>query len=113
MTIDQGVALIAAHLGIVDEDAIERMSWIFFEAVLEEQGRKLNYEAVVNYAGNAFCEKSGEIIQENYPMKAPHTGDRGINNDFVKWISSQPIKKMTMEELANEQKGITGIGTGT
>jgi len=44
------------------------MSFLFFENVLEELGKKLNYDAVVNYAGNSFCEKSWDMIQEAYPM---------------------------------------------
>jgi len=44
------------------------MSYIFFEEILEELGRKLNYDAVVNYAGNSFCEKSWEMIMDSNPM---------------------------------------------
>lgn len=35
-----------------------------------ELGHKLNYDAVVNYAGNAFCEKSWEMITESNPFHA-------------------------------------------
>ena len=44
------------------------MSMLFFEDVLMELGKKLNYDAVVNYAGNSFCEKSWNMIQESNPM---------------------------------------------
>lgn len=44
------------------------MSLLFFEDVLEELGKKLNYDAVVNYAGNSFCEKSWSMIQEAHPF---------------------------------------------
>lgn len=44
------------------------MSLLFFEDVLEELGKKLNYDAIVNYAGNSFCQKSWDMIQEAYPM---------------------------------------------
>ena len=44
------------------------MSYLFFESVLMELGKKLNYDAIVNYAGNSFCEKSWDLIQEAYPM---------------------------------------------
>ena len=62
------MALIAVHLGIVDENEINNMSYIFFENVLEELGHKLTYDAVVNYAGNSFCEKSWDMISEHNPM---------------------------------------------
>lgn len=70
MTLERGVALIATHLGIVDEEAINNMSLLFFESVLEELGKKLNYDAVSNYAGNSFCNKSWEMIQKAHPMNA-------------------------------------------
>lgn len=41
---------------------------LFFENVLMELGKKLNYDAIVNYAGNGFCEKSWQMIQDAYPM---------------------------------------------
>lgn len=44
------------------------MSLLFFEDVLMELGKKLNYDAISNYAGNSFCEKSWEMIQEANPM---------------------------------------------
>ena len=44
------------------------MSYVFFEDVLEELGHKLTYDAVVNYAGNSFCEKAWDIISENNPL---------------------------------------------
>lgn len=57
------------HLGIVDEKSIDDMSLLFFEDVLEELGKKLNYDAIVNYAGNSFAgDSSWKMIQEAYPL---------------------------------------------
>ena len=58
----------ATHLGVIDEDKINQMSYVFFQQVLEELGHKLSYDAIVNYAGNSFCEKSWDMIQESNPM---------------------------------------------
>lgn len=55
-------------MGVVDEAAIENMSYLFFSDVLAELGHKLNYDAVVNYAGNAFCKSSWEMIQKANPL---------------------------------------------
>lgn len=44
------------------------MSYVFFEDVLEELGHKLTYDAIVNYAGNGFVEKSWDMINEHNPM---------------------------------------------
>ena len=60
--------MIATHLGVVDEEQINNMSYIFFNDVLEELGHKLSYDAVVNYAGNSFVEKSWDMIMEANPM---------------------------------------------
>ena len=62
--------MIAVHLGIVDEEQIDNMSYIFFEEVLEELGHKLTYDAIVNYAGNSFCEKSWDMIVEHNPLNS-------------------------------------------
>lgn len=51
------------------------MSYVFFEDVLAELGHKLNYDAVVNYAGNSFCEKSWQMITDSNPFNIEH-GDR-------------------------------------
>lgn len=45
------------------------MSYVFFQNVLTHLGRKLNYDAVVNYAGNSFCNKSWEMIEKANPLK--------------------------------------------
>ena len=44
------------------------MSYLFFEDVIAELGRKLSYEAIVNYAGNSFCKDSWEMIMDSNPM---------------------------------------------
>lgn len=60
--------MIAAHLGVVDEDQINQMSYVFFDDVLTELGYKLNFEAVSNYAGNSFCAKSWDMITTSNPF---------------------------------------------
>lgn len=44
------------------------MSYVFFNNVLEELGHKLSYDAIVNYAGNSFCDKSWDMIMDANPM---------------------------------------------
>lgn len=62
--------MIAAHLGVIDEEAIDNMGFLFFEDILAELNQKLTYEAVSNYAGNGFFEKSWELISEHHPFAA-------------------------------------------
>lgn len=85
------MALIAAHLGVVDEEEINNMSYVFFEDVLEELGHKLTYEAIVNYAGNAFCEKSGEMIQEHNPFNIKEKKNTAMKS-LASFFSGAPIK---------------------
>lgn len=52
---------------------------LFFESVLEELGKKIDYQAVVNYAGNSFCEKSWDMIMEANPMvEHKHSGASAV-----------------------------------
>lgn len=56
-----------------------------------ELGKKLNYDAVVNYAGNSFCEKSWNMIQESNPMN----GDRktGMSSIAAFFENATIVKK--------------------
>lgn len=69
LSLERAAALLAVHLGIVDEDAIWEMRYPFFNACLIELGLKLNYDAVVCYAGNSFAEKSWDMIAKANPMR--------------------------------------------
>ena len=64
----------ATHLGVIDEYAINEMSYIFFQDILTELGHKLSYEAVVNYAGNSFCKDSWDMIMDSNPMTMDEHG---------------------------------------
>lgn len=44
------------------------MSYVFFDDILTELGHKLTYDAIVNYAGNSFCEKSWDMITKHNPF---------------------------------------------
>lgn len=69
------------------------MSFLFFQDILEELGHKLAYDAVVNYAGNSFCEKSWEMIMDNNPMNMASGGkvNRAMDT-FVDMLNSADIK---------------------
>lgn len=66
------------------------MSLLFFEDVLMELGKKLNYDAVTNYAGNSFCEKSWDMIQEANPMGS---GKKTGTNSVAAFFESATIVK--------------------
>lgn len=98
---DRAVAIIAAHLGVVDEEQINNMSYVLFEDILGELGQKLMYEAAVNYAGNSFCDKSWEIIMDFYPMgergngKTVHGGAHGGLSGIAKLAQGSHVKVMS------------------
>lgn len=52
----------------MDEDKIDNMSITFFNSVLATLGKRVNYDAVVNYAGNSFAKDSWKIIQDANPL---------------------------------------------
>lgn len=104
----------ATHLGVVDEEQINDMSYVFFEDVLDELGHKLLYDAAVNYAGNSFCDKSWDIIMDYYPMSATNKlGKKGEGvglGGLAKMISGGKVKVMNKGKslpgsLGRMQKG--------
>ena len=58
----------AVYLGETDETKIDEMSIVFFNNVLSILGKKVNYDAVVNYAGNSFAKDAWKTIQEANPL---------------------------------------------
>lgn len=56
------------HIGWTEEQ-VNDMYYPTFQNVLGQLGRKLNYDAVVNYAGNSFVQKSWEMIEKANPLQ--------------------------------------------
>ena len=67
---------------MVDEEQIDNMSYVFFSDVLEELGHKLSYDAIVNYAGNSFVEKSWDMIMDSNPFNIG--GEKHMSNSQAK-----------------------------
>lgn len=74
------------------------MSLLFFESVLEELGKKLNYDAVSNYAGNSFCNKSWEMIQKAHPMNGG-SDKSGMSSVASFFENANIIVKRTAENM--------------
>ena len=85
----------ATHLGVVDEEQINNMSYLFFEDILTELGHKLTYDAIVNYAGNSFCDKSWDMITKNNPFNTEND-EKGQSASTLKslanFFSSSDVK---------------------
>ena len=99
---DEAVAAIAAHLGIVNEDEINSMSIPFFNDVLSAIGRRLNYESVSNLYGNSFCKDAGKYIQEAYPL----TKAKKVNSGLMSMLSKATIIKASSDTKENTQKAL-------
>lgn len=80
---------------MVDEESIDNMSFIFFESVMSELGHKLTYDAIVNYAGNSFCEKSWDMIVEHNPLNFDENATKKKSEQALsKIFNSSNIKVM-------------------
>lgn len=94
------MAILAAHLGVIDEQQIDNMSYVFFDDVMAELGHRLNYEAVVNYAGNAFCEKSWDMITKSNPFHMADEKGTGMNG-FASFLSGSKITILKKDNGGN------------
>lgn len=65
---EEAVAAIAAHLGIVNEDEINNMSIPFFNDVLAALGKRLNFESISNIYGNSFAKDSSKYVNDAFPL---------------------------------------------
>lgn len=109
MSLEEAVAIVATRLGIVDEEAINNMSIVFFDEVFESLGKILTYEAVSNYAGNSFCKDSWEMIMEHHPLTKTKKSGKGLDqmvgilgNMKIRTVSG-PIEGVTT--MRKTQKG--------
>jgi len=87
--------VIAAHLGVVDENQIDNMSIPFFNDVLAALGKRLNYESISNLYGNSFCKNAQKYISEANPLiKSTKSAAGG----FAQLFANAKITKMQTKE---------------
>ena len=67
----------------MNDEELNNMSYNLFESILEELGKKLHYEGVVNFAGNSFAKDSWKMIQEAFPLAPSHDGPGGAFAAFL------------------------------
>ena len=91
---------------VADEDEILNMSYDWFREVIEVLGEFVNFDAVVNYGGNSFCEKSWDMIMDSNPVLKGQiltAEERSWQNFFA------TAKYKTVKRSAGND---TGKGTG-
>ena len=91
----------AAHLGEADENKINDMSYVWFQAILETAGKILNFESVSNMYGRTSFEKKGaqeiqKIIMESNPLHK-----KGVGN-AAQTLINMP-SKMTIVESGKKE----------
>lgn len=97
--------MIAVHLGVVSEDDIGSMSMVFFDDILKELRYKINYDAVVNYAGNSYMPDAWDIISKADPFNVEGVKGEGSGlSGFAKFLSGSNI-----EIIKKSDKGERGI----
>lgn len=102
------MALIACHLGVVNEDEINDMSYLLFEDVLAELGHKLSYEAISGYAGNSFCKDSWDMIQKANPFKADEdrsSGNQAATMSILQEFAKGNVKVIKRKSWKDEGNG--------
>lgn len=67
---------------------------VFFNSILKMLGKRINYDAVVNYAGNSFAKDAWKMIQESNPL-VDH--DKMKNNGFMSLLSTVKVAKSVKE----------------
>lgn len=102
--------MVATYLGVVDEEQINNMSYVFFEDILTELGYRLTYDAIVNYAGNSFCEKSWDMILENNPFNINEKG--GTNNRALSALADFFGSADVQIKQGGNSKGVKAHGKG-
>lgn len=64
-----------------------------FDAILKELRYKINYDAVVNYAGNSFVSDSWELIRKSDPFNVDSMSNDGAGmGGFAQFLSANNIQ---------------------
>ena len=73
----------------------------FFNGVIKALGKRINYDAVVNYAGNSFAKDSWEMIQNANPIIKSRKLDKGTAQLFsnIKVMKSEDFEEDWMKDF--------------
>lgn len=78
------------------------MSYVFFQNVLNALGKRINYDAVANLAGNSFAKNAFDAIQHANPLIKESKGRTASN--FFSNVNFTKIAVNQNKEQAKEQK---------
>ena len=83
------------------------MAYVWFQAVLEALGKRINYESVSNLYGNSFAKDSAKIVQAANPLLKnggkPNTGVMGLMGQIkvVEAKSKEASQKALKDQLGD------------
>ena len=80
------------------------MPYVWFQAVLEALGKRINFESISNIYGNSFAKKAGEIVAASNPLLKnggkPNTGIMGLMGQIK--IVETKTKEAKQQALKNQ-----------
>ena len=91
------------------------MAYIWFNAVLEALGKRLNYESISNLYGNSFAKDSAKIIQAANPLLKNggkvNTGVMGLMGNIkkIKTNDKEAAKKAVEKQLGGKFDWAEGL----
>lgn len=99
-------------MGVVDEEAINRMSYIFFQNVLDALGKKVNFESISNMYGKTVFDKKGgnaisKMIQDANPFTKPSTTNSAMA--FLSMPGSMAIIESGGDQKKRGEKALGDI----
>ena len=100
---DEAAAAVAAHLGEVEEDKINNMSYVWFNLVLEALGKRLNYSSISNLYGNSFAKDAAKLVQQAYPL-AKHNSSASNVGSMI------GMTKFTTIDVKDKQRSKEALG---
>ena len=91
------------------------MAYIWFNAVLEALGKRLNYESVSNLYGNSFAKDAAKVIQAANPLLKnggkTNTGVMGLMGQIkiIKSDDKEAAKKAAERQLGGKFDWAEGL----
>lgn len=74
------------------------MAYIWFNAVLEALGKRINFESISNLYGNSFAKDAAKVVQAANPMFKPRVGGS------AQTLMAMPSKMTIIEGPKEAQK---------
>ena len=77
------------------------MAYIWFQAVLEALGKRINYESISNLYGNSFAKDSAKLVQAANPLIKQGAGSSA--NPVLSLSGKMTIIESKDKKTQNEQ----------